>query len=213
MGTYFTRYYFVSVYVSEKVYKYSETYILLYLQLYICCMCQITAWVAFVFKNILIMVGTQMSSDRENKCLSLHRSRSNNWILHHLLAPPPWHTHKIMIFMLPGAFPGGDVDGHAALCGWQLSTSILLCTNLGGVVRRGMKGSLRVWGGSSWTKCVHQNMYAYKRGMPDHCAPFWSKALHRSSKQPYFCTLPVKSIKEKCYTRLLPFYLAVPSAE
>lgn len=46
-----------------------------------------TAWVAFVFKNIPVMVGTQMSSDCENKCHSLWHSHSNNWILHHPLIP------------------------------------------------------------------------------------------------------------------------------
>lgn len=208
MSTYFPRYYFVSVYVSQR---HTNTLKFIFCSLFICRICQITAWVAFVFKNILIMVGTQMSSDYENKCLSLQHSHSNNCILHHPCTPSD--THKNTIFMLPGAFLGVDVDGGAALRGWQLCTSVLLCTDPGGAVRREMKGSLCVRGMNSRTKCVHRNMYIYKPGMPHCCAPFWRKALHRTSKQPYFCIWLVKSSKKECYLRMLSFYLAVYNAE
>lgn len=118
-GCFFSRY-FVWMCVSQ-----SQTNILQflsYLQLHKCCMCQGTAWVMFVFKNILIMLGTQLSSDCENKYLSLQHAPSSNWILYH---HPLTHTHTNhpVIFMLSGAFPRGGVESQAML--WVLWVTAL----------------------------------------------------------------------------------------
>lgn len=90
--------------------------------------------------NVLITVRIWMSPDCKNKCLSLQHSHSNSWILHHPLPPPTdtWNCN----FYVTWYFPGGGCGWQCSLCGWQLYKSILLGTALGGVVCRGMKGSL-----------------------------------------------------------------------
>lgn len=100
---------------------------------------------------------------------SIHKAITGSFIIP--LAPSQ-DTRKIMIFMLPRAFLRGDVDGRAALGGWQLSTSILLCTDQGGAEYWGMKGSLRVWGMNSWTKSVCQNVHLQTRNVRLLCTFF-----------------------------------------
>ena len=54
-------------------------------------MCQITAWVAFVFKNVLVMVRTQISSDCDNKVFlcSIHTAITRSFSTY--LFPPDTH--------------------------------------------------------------------------------------------------------------------------
>lgn len=198
-GCFFSRY-FVWMCVSQ-----SQTTILQFLFCLICsyikcCMCQGTAWVMFVFKNILIMLGTQLSSDCENKYLSLQHAPSSNWILYH---HPLTHTHKppcdlyaIWCFSAgrcgePGCALGavGDSSAHPSCCAliWER-----LCAEEWRAACLSQ--------GSEWLDelCAPEHVCLQTRNARLFCT-FLKERLHvqRSSKQPYLCTSLVRLIKVK----------------